>query len=201
MPVGQVDHDQRGLLHRIRDTPGYGDITAFRLGLQERNIGYVVAVKGSTSAYTAHAAPVTAAYTGRGRPPVPTYPDPPSSCKDIILAAGRATGRELTWRKGTKTSPGNKSAAMRSRFLAVRIRPANQDIDRADDGPLPQQWLIAEVFQQGVEGQGCPSAFGLLRRIQVRNTWAAVARVAWWCQPVQLRPSKWSSPTPVLSSR
>ncbi len=123
---------------------GYGDITAFRLGLQERNIGYVVAVKGSTSAYTADAVPVTAAYTGRGRPPVPRYPHAPSSCKDIILAAGRAARKELTWRKGTKTSPGNKTAAMRSHFLAVRIRPANQDIDRADDGSLPENWLIAE---------------------------------------------------------
>jgi len=123
---------------------GYGDTTAFRLALHDRNISYVVAVKGSTSAYTADAEPVIAAYAGRGRPPVPAYPAPPSSCKDIIGAAGRAAGKELTWRKGTKTSPSNKTAALRSRFLAVRIRPANRDIARADDGSLPQQWLIAE---------------------------------------------------------
>ena len=65
----------------------------------------------------------------------------------------------------------------------------------ADADPVREELL--EVGQQGVEGQGCPSAFGLVRRIQVRKTWAAVARVAWWCQPVQLRPSKWSSPRPV----
>ena len=30
---------------------GYGDTTAFRQGLTDRGIGYVVAVKGATSAY------------------------------------------------------------------------------------------------------------------------------------------------------
>ncbi len=71
----------------------------------------------------------------------------------------------------------------------------------ADADPVREELL--EVFQQGVEGQGCPSAFGFVMRVQVRNRWAAVARVAWWCQPVQLRPSKWSSPTrfSVLVSR
>jgi SRSO17 transposase len=123
---------------------GYGDTTAFRLALHDRNISYVVAVKGSTSAYTADAELIIAAYTGRGRLPVPAYPDPPSSCKDIIGVAGRAAGKELTWRKGTKTSPSNKTAAMRSRFLAVRVNPANRDIARADDGSLPQHWLIAK---------------------------------------------------------
>ena len=33
---------------------------------------------------------------------------------------------------------------MRSRFLALRIRPANRDIPRADDGTLPEAWLLAE---------------------------------------------------------
>ena len=124
---------------------GYGDTTAFRLALESRNIGYVVAVKGSTSAYTAETVPVAAPPTGRrGRPRSPGYPDAPSSCKDIILAAGRAARKELTWRKGSKSSPGNKSAAMRSHFVALRIRPANRDIPRADDGSLPLQWLLAE---------------------------------------------------------
>ena len=33
---------------------------------------------------------------------------------------------------------------MRSRFTALRIRPANRDIPRAADGTLPECWLIAE---------------------------------------------------------
>ena len=50
----------------------------------------------------------------------------------------------MTWRHGTKTDPDNRTAAMRSRFLAVAIRPANRDITAADDGSLPQAWLLAE---------------------------------------------------------
>jgi len=41
---------------------GYGDTTAFRQGLTDREIGYVVAVKGATSAYPRDATPETAPY-------------------------------------------------------------------------------------------------------------------------------------------
>ena len=33
---------------------------------------------------------------------------------------------------------------MTSCFLAIRVRPANRDIPRADDGSLPGCWLLAE---------------------------------------------------------
>src|SRR5512135_890994 len=35
----------------------------------------------------------------------------------------------------------------------------------------------------------------------VQKAWARTARVTWRCQPVNERPSKWSSPRPVFSSR
>jgi SRSO17 transposase len=60
------------------------------------------------------------------------------------VAAGRAILKTVTWRHGTKTGPDNPAAAMRSRFLALRIRPANRDIIPADDGSLPEAWLLAE---------------------------------------------------------
>ena len=123
---------------------GYGDATGFRLALTERGIGYVVAVKGAITAHPGNAAPEVAPYSGRGRPPVAAYPDPPRTCKDLILAAGPAAGCEVTWRQGTKTGPGNPTAVMRSRFVAIRVRPANRDIPRADDGTLPQVWLLAQ---------------------------------------------------------
>ncbi|VBA62338.1 hypothetical protein LAUMK41_05729 [Mycobacterium attenuatum] len=69
---------------------GYGDTTAFRQGLTEREIGYVVAVKGATSAYPGDAMPETAPYAGRGRPPTPRYRDPHQSCRDLAVAAGPA---------------------------------------------------------------------------------------------------------------
>ncbi len=33
---------------------------------------------------------------------------------------------------------------MRSRFVALRVRPANRTIPRDEDGVLPQAWLLAE---------------------------------------------------------
>jgi SRSO17 transposase len=123
---------------------GYGDITAFRLGLTERGRDYVLAVTPTASAYPGEAVPEVPAYTGRGRPPHPRYPDNPSSLKDLALAAGRRALRTRTWRHGTKKTKANPTAAMRSRFMALRVRPANRDIPRGSDGSLPECWLLVE---------------------------------------------------------
>ncbi|MGH2357597.1 MAG: IS701 family transposase [Candidatus Limnocylindria bacterium] len=115
---------------------GYGDITAFRLGLQERDLEYVVQVKGTTSAQPASAVPVAAAYRGRGRPPLARYPDKPVSLKNLVLAAGREQVRGVGWREGDR-------GPLSSSFIALRVRPAN-DAQRQDDGTLPECWLLAE---------------------------------------------------------
>jgi SRSO17 transposase len=137
--------DQWGLpkLPVVSDS-GYGDATRFRLGLAERGLSYLVEVDPTATAHPHDAAPLVAAYTGRGRPPAPAYPSKPLTLKDLALQAGHGACRRLTWRHGTRTSAANPAAAMRSTFLAVRIRPANRDIPRADDGSLPECWLIAE---------------------------------------------------------
>ena len=67
-----------------------------------------------------------------------------SGTNDLAVAAGRPALKTVTWRHGTRTDPDNPAAAMRSRFLALRIRPANRDITPANDGSLPQAWLLAE---------------------------------------------------------
>jgi SRSO17 transposase len=123
---------------------GYGDCTLFRLGLAERGLRYAVQVDPDATAYPGGAVPVTPPYTGRGRPPKPGYPDPPATFKDLVLAAGQPSTRQVTWRRGSRRTPGNPTAAMRSCFLRLRIRPANRDIPRAADGTLPEVWLIAE---------------------------------------------------------
>ena len=52
--------------------------------------------------------------------------------------------RQVTWRQGTRATQGNPDASMTSHFLAIRVRPANRDIRRAEDGSLPDCWLLAE---------------------------------------------------------
>ena len=122
---------------------GYGDSATFRQQLTDRDLTYVVAVKGATLAHPADAHPAIAEYSGRGRPPTRRYPAA-ATCADLVMAAGEQSLTELTWRHGTKTGPDNPAAAMRSRFLALRVRPANRTIPRAEDGTLPPAWLLAE---------------------------------------------------------
>jgi SRSO17 transposase len=126
-----------GLPRRVVQADGgYGDITAFRTGLEERELEYVVQVKGVTSAQPADAVPVASEYQGRGRPPVPRYPEKPVSLKDLVLAAGRRQVRTVGWRERDR-------GPLSSQFIALRVRPAN-DAQRDEDGVLPERWLLAE---------------------------------------------------------
>ena len=123
---------------------GYGDATEFRLGLAARDLPYVVAVKGSTSAYPADVVPTAPSYPGRGRPPTPRYREEAASLTGLARAAGRRALHQVTWRHGSRKNAPNPTATMRSRFVALRVRPANRDIPRNPDGSLDECWLIAE---------------------------------------------------------
>ncbi|MGH3716551.1 MAG: IS701 family transposase, partial [Micromonosporaceae bacterium] len=123
---------------------GYGDATGFRLGLEQRGYRYVVAVKADTSAYPEHAKPTRPPYNGRGRPPKPRYRDEPSNLRELALAADPDARAEVTWRHGSRATKTNPTAAMTSKFVAIKVRPANRDIPRATDGTLPARWLLAE---------------------------------------------------------
>ena len=124
---------------------GYGDNTAFRLELDDRGWRYVVAVKGTTSAYAGDARAGDAQPGRRARPARPSPPTPPRRLNLRQLAIASADQiQPVTWRQGTKATRGNPDAAMTSHFLAIRVRPANRDIPRAADGSLPECWLLAE---------------------------------------------------------
>ncbi|MCO5996267.1 transposase [Actinoallomurus sp. WRP9H-5] len=110
--------------------------------MTERGLAYVMAVKATTSAYPGDAAPQTPPYSGRSRPP-PRYAGNAANLPDLVLAAGRTNLRRVTWRQASKKTKGNPTAKMRSRFIAIRARSANRDIPRADDGSLPECWLLA----------------------------------------------------------
>ena len=123
---------------------GYGEITAFRGGLTDRKIPYMVAVKASTTAYPANAVTVMH-HSRRGpQPSAACYPDAPNSLKELVVQASRPSLHQVTWRRGTKTTTSNRAASMTFRFTALHIRPANRDIARADDGSLPVEWLLTE---------------------------------------------------------
>lgn len=130
---------------------GYGGNTTFRLELAGRGWRYVLAVNGTTSAQAGEAQPVTPARRGQiGRPPGPACPQPPASLRQLAIASTDQI-QPVTWRQGTKAAKGNPAAAMTSHFLAIRVRPANRGIPRADDGSLPECWLLAEWPPQAGE--------------------------------------------------
>jgi SRSO17 transposase len=118
----------------------YGDITEFRSGLQERGLHYMLDVKSATSAYGVQVEPERPEYKGAGRPPKPRYREAPSSLKALALAAGKKAAVSVTWREGSR-------GKMTSRFLALRVRPANIKLRNSANRSgeeLPAHWLLCE---------------------------------------------------------
>jgi SRSO17 transposase len=119
---------------------GYGEVGAFRAGLDARQIPYVVEVRADTSAYPEQVRPTVAPHKGRGRRPRPRYRDKPCSLHQLALQAGQQACVELIWRRGSK-------GLQRGRFLALRVRPAGvtpRRLARQAGGELPVRWLLAE---------------------------------------------------------
>jgi DDE superfamily endonuclease len=58
------------------------------VGLDTRELSYVVDVRSATSAYAEQVRPTTAPYTGKGRRPRPRYHDKPSSPASLALKPG-----------------------------------------------------------------------------------------------------------------
>nr|WP_281276719.1 transposase [Saccharothrix variisporea] len=125
---------------------------AERLGVDHQQLQQFANASGSTNpaAHTADRRRTSTwsqveVVTNTGRPPTKTtYPDKPVTAKTLITEAGRSAGRFVVWRHGSRKSAGNPNATMRSRFLALRVRPANRNIPRAADGSLPECRLPAE---------------------------------------------------------
>jgi len=117
----------------------YGEVNQFRLGLEQRELAYVVQVPGTISAYPQDVVPEMVPYTGRGRRPVPRYRQQRSSLRQLVLAIGEPAATTVAWREG---ADGEQLA---SRFVALRVRPAGVQLRRATGGgQLPVRWLLAE---------------------------------------------------------
>jgi SRSO17 transposase len=117
----------------------YGEVNQFRLGLEQRQLAYVVQVPGTISAYPQQVVPETLPDAGRGQPSKPRYRQPRSSLRQLVLAAGEQAAHTVTWREGAD------GQRLVSRFVALRVRPAGVQLRRvARGGELPVRWLLAE---------------------------------------------------------
>ena len=118
---------------------GYGNATEFRDRLTAEGIPYVVGIQTTTTVWPAGSGPIEAApYRGRGRPPKLLRRTPrrrPLEVGTLALGLPPSAWRRQSWGEGTK-------GTLRSRFAALRVRPAHRDYRRHE--PRPQEWLLIE---------------------------------------------------------
>jgi SRSO17 transposase len=117
----------------------YGNDFAFRRGITEQKLAYVMAILSTASVWPPGEYPLPAppAKT-RGRPPSRLRRDAvhkPVSVKSLALSLPARAFKTVTWREGT-------NAPLSSRFAALRVRPAFRDNWRAE--PHDPEWLLIE---------------------------------------------------------
>ena len=117
----------------------YGINTEFREGLSQLKLQYVVGVQSSLTVWEPGKQPLPANPRGRtGRPPrllQRSANHQPVPVKQLAMNLPSGAFREVTWREGTERK-------LRSRFAAVRVRPAHRDYENAE--PRAEEWLLIE---------------------------------------------------------
>lgn len=118
---------------------GYGSDSGFRMELTKLELRYVVGIQSTLSVWEPGKGPKPAPRgRGQGRPPKLLRCDPahpPVSVKQLALALPVECWKTVTWRQGTKQK-------LRSRFAAIRVRPAHRDYWRCE--PHAEEWLLME---------------------------------------------------------
>ena len=118
---------------------GYGTDTDFRTQLTKMELPYVVGIMSSVTVWKPGQAPKPAPrWKGMGRPPKLLQRDPqhqPVSVKELALSLPADSWKIVVWRQGV-----NKK--LRSRFAALRVRPAHRDYWQAE--PHAEEWLLIE---------------------------------------------------------
>ncbi len=118
---------------------GYGDDTAYRDGITELGLLYVLGIKPGTTVWPEGTGPLPPKpWSGRGIKPTKLRRDAehhPLSVKQLAMSLPPSAYRKLTWREGTNTK-------LSSRFAAVRVAAAHRDY--LGDTPRQQEWLLIE---------------------------------------------------------
>lgn len=119
---------------------GYGNGTPFRTSLTQLGLAYVVGIESSTTVWEPGQQPLPAPppKPGRGAPPKRLQRNAdhrPVTVKQLALGLPSSAWKEIAWRPGSQET-------LRSRFAAVRVRPAHRDEKRTV--PRPEEWLLIE---------------------------------------------------------
>ncbi|HEX3352773.1 MAG TPA: IS701 family transposase, partial [Terriglobales bacterium] len=119
---------------------GYGNGTSFRSAITHLGLQYAAGIESSTTVWEPGESPLPAPSRkpGRGAPPKRLQRNAdhqPISVKQMALGLPPAVWKDIAWRQGSRD-------ALRSRFAAVRVRPAHRDYKRTE--PHPEEWLLIE---------------------------------------------------------
>ena len=142
----------RGLLsegaprHCVLADAGYGIDYAFRQGLTDLGLPYVVGITSAVVVWPPGVEPLPPKpYSGMGRPPVMprrTAKRQPVSVKALAQSLPDSAFQNISWREGT-------NERLTGRFAALRVRCAGGNVGKAR--LLPQQWLLIEWPADQVE--------------------------------------------------
>jgi SRSO17 transposase len=117
----------------------YGINTEFRDELTKLGLQYAVGVQSTMTVWEPGKQPLPAkSRQPIGRPPrllQRTAEHQPVSVKQLAKSLPSSAFKELTWREGTERK-------RRSRFAAVRVRPAHRDYWKTE--PHSEEWLLIE---------------------------------------------------------
>ena len=118
---------------------GYGVDGRFRAGITELGLEYAVGVQSSLTVWAPGTEPLAPAPRKQmGRPPSLLRRDKdhqPVSAKQLASDLPAKEWKTVNWRQGTEQN-------LRSRFAAVRVRPAHRDNWQSE--PHAAEWLLIE---------------------------------------------------------
>lgn len=130
----------------------YGNDSGFRHGIRELGLDYVVGVLATTAVWPPGMEPAVPAWSGRGRRPTRLRRGgdaaPVLQVRALAEQLVSDAWQRVAWREGT-------AEILRSRFAALRIRPAHGDARRSV--PQPEEWLLSEW----PDGEAQPTRFWL----------------------------------------
>ena len=125
--------------HCVLADAGYGIDYAFRQGLTDQGLAYVVGITSAVVVWPPGVEPLPPKpYSGMGRPSVMPRRTPerqPVSVKTLALGLPNSAFHNISWREGT-------NEPLAGRFAALRVRCAGGNVGKAR--LLPEQWLLIE---------------------------------------------------------
>jgi SRSO17 transposase len=117
----------------------YGNDTRFREGITELGLLYVVGIQSSMSVWKPGQAPLPKRnWKGIGRPTKLLRRNGkhnPLAVRELVMSLPSSAWKTVRWREGTRK-------LLRSRFAALRLRPAHRDYWSSE--PRAEEWLLIE---------------------------------------------------------